>query len=87
MFVFHPDERFFPSSPLHPLTLDDVARRDVTTPAALAEWLGTVNARVARYEALSREEKLALATVHWRAYDNHDAEERGVGLDHRGLAE
>lgn len=75
-FVFHPDERYLPTSPLFPLALDEVPQGDVKTPAALEEWLGTVNARVARYDRLSRQEKLALATVHWRVYETHDADGR-----------
>jgi hypothetical protein len=73
VFVFHPHERFFPTSPLFPLELDDVPRSAVRTSAALAEVLGTVDSRVARYQRLSLSEKLSIATVHWRVYHTHDA--------------
>jgi hypothetical protein len=74
VFVFHPHERFLPTSPLFPLELDDVPRAEVRTPASLAEVLGTVDSRVARYLRLSFEEKLAIATIHWRVYHTRDAD-------------
>jgi hypothetical protein len=74
VFVFHSQERFFPTTPLFPLELDDVPRTDVRTPAALAEVLGSVDGRVARYERLSLAEKLSIATVHWRVYQTQDAD-------------
>lgn len=79
-FVFHPDEPYFPTSPLFPLALDRAAAQSLgqpteswealqaLTPAALDEQLGTVAARVARYDKLSPAEKLSLATIHWRVY-------------------
>ncbi len=74
VFVFHSQERFFPTTPLFPLELEAVPRSDVRTPAALAEVLGSVDARVARYERLSLAEKLSIATVHWRVYHTQDAD-------------
>jgi hypothetical protein len=78
VFVFHPDERYFPTSPLFPLDLDDVPRRAVTTARALEEGLGTVSDRIARYERLTRIEKLGLATIHWRVYRTHDIDGEGI---------
>ena len=79
VFVFHPDERDFPASPLFQLQLDAVPQRVVTTAAALAEHLGTADARIARYEGLRRDEKLALAAVYWRVYATRDLE-GGAGI-------
>lgn len=70
-FVFHPDERYFPVSPLYPASW-----RSAMTPAAddrsLIEHLGNPQQRLAAYDRLSSGEKLAVAAVIYRvAQINH----------------
>jgi hypothetical protein len=60
VLVFHPDEKYFPSSPLFALTAN--------TSESAASLLGTPESRTARYEALTLDEKAKLATVYYRAY-------------------
>src|SRR6185436_12895681 len=60
VLVFHPDEKYFPCSPLFAL--------DAKSTASTATVLGTPESRTARYQALSIAEKAQLATVYYRAY-------------------
>jgi len=60
VLVFHPDEKYFPCSPLFSLTQN--------TSESAATLLGTPESRTARYEALTISEKAKLATVYYRAY-------------------
>jgi len=60
VLVFHPDEEYFPCSPLFAL--------DPTASDSVAGQLGTPESRTARYQALTMEEKAKLATVYYRVY-------------------
>jgi hypothetical protein len=60
VLVFHPEEKYFPCSPLFALATTDTA--------SLAALLGTPDSRTASYEALSIEEKAKLAKVYYRVY-------------------
>jgi len=60
VLVFHPDEKYFPCSPLFAL--------DAKSTASTAAVLGTPESRTARYQALSIAAKAQLATVYYRAY-------------------
>jgi len=64
VLVFHPDEEYFPSSPLFPLD-DALPGSDRENRVSL---LGTVRSRVRSYRALTPGEKAELATVYYRAY-------------------
>lgn len=77
MLVFHQAEKYFPTSPIFPLTEDAhivpvdgrprLLQRGLSAAGAL-ERLDTAEARRRRYEALTLREKSALSTVFYRAY-------------------
>jgi len=60
VLIFHPDEQYFPTSPLYPLNTEKLASPLST--------LGTPESRIAAYRSLPLAEKEKLATVFYRAY-------------------
>jgi hypothetical protein len=60
VLVFHPDEEYFPTSPLYPLNTERTA--------APLSSLGTPESRIEAYRSLPLAEKEKLATVFYRAY-------------------
>ena len=74
VLVFHPEEMYFPCSPLFALATRDSA--------SIASLLGTPESRTARYEALSIEEKAKLATVYYRAYRLHRTPYEAIVLEY-----
>lgn len=76
LFWFHPDEQYFPCSPLFPFELDRKAEEDGD---ALLARLGSADGRVERYRSLDDAGRLKLARVFYRAYERGDeAQERVV---------
>ena len=68
VFIFHPDEQYFPISSMFPMTLGtDLDSAPVPTSGA-REQLGRAAERAARYDALPKETKLALAAVGFRVF-------------------
>src|SRR5687767_8916910 len=65
VLVFHPSERYFPTSPLFPL---ERQLSDADTGASIASRLGTTDERRAYYEGLTVPQKAGLSTVYYRAY-------------------
>jgi hypothetical protein len=67
--LFHPQEEFFPTSPLFPTELEPEAwdAPDDAVGSTLSR-LGTARMRTERYRGLSLEEKAGVATVYYRAY-------------------
>jgi hypothetical protein len=63
--VFHPNERYFPISPLFPV---DPQRQVWLGDAALAELLATPQARQSEYDHLSRDEQLSRASLAYRVF-------------------
>lgn len=73
--VFHPDESYFPMSPLFTIEsqphLNAMVAQSFPWRSRQAYWkeaLGTQEMRRVRYGAMTLEEKLALATVYFQAY-------------------
>ena len=67
VLVFHPEERFFPTSPLFQLADDEqIPHEPARTPRAAVDLLGTPQGRREQYLALTLPEKLGLATVYYR---------------------
>jgi hypothetical protein len=67
ILVFHPDEKYFPASPLFPV--ESRTGADSTLgPESFVSLLRTPEARIDDYKALTNEEKAGLATVYYRAY-------------------
>ena len=60
VLVFHPDEQYFPCSPLFAL--------DPGASGSVASQLGSPESRTSRYQTLTTAEKAKLATVYYRAY-------------------
>lgn len=75
--VFHPDERYYPTSPLVDLS-SFVANAE---PRDAESWqsLGSLSARLATYDALPVESKLQLASVFYRVRDASADESRTPG--------
>jgi hypothetical protein len=65
VLVFHPSEKYFPTSPLFPL---ERQRSAADTDASIASRLGTADERRAYYEGLTVPQKAGLSTVYYRAY-------------------
>jgi hypothetical protein len=65
VLVFHPEENYFPTSPLFPLDLATDEASAAQSPAAL---LGTASSRRERYQALTMPQKAQISTVYYRAY-------------------
>jgi len=82
VLVFHPDEDFFPTSPIYPL--EAASRGDAAEAAEefgdgelsradALRLLGTAEQRREAYRALSQREKSRLATVYYRVDERDDA--------------
>ena len=69
VLVFHPEERYFPTSPLFPIE-SELKGIDAALPQT---QLGTPETRTAFYETLPLEEKAKIATVYYRAYPAHNS--------------
>jgi hypothetical protein len=67
VFIFHPEEQYFPISSTFPLTLGNSSTKDVAD-SSPREQLGSAAERAARYTALPNETKLALAAVGYRVF-------------------
>jgi hypothetical protein len=63
VLVFHNDEKFFPVSPLFPITKAPTSDKE-----KMLLRLGTTESRTAAYLEMSLAERAKLATVHFRAY-------------------
>jgi hypothetical protein len=74
--LFHPDERYFPCSPVFPL--DGEHNRGISGQARL----GTAEYRNASYLALSLEEKAELARVYYRVRYLRQGPEEGLIIDY-----
>jgi hypothetical protein len=74
VLVFHPEEQYFPTSPLFPLSTE-------TTESRLSS-LGTPQSRIQDYRSLPLTEKGKLATVFYRAYPASVSDEPVVVLEY-----
>ena len=81
VLVFHPDEQYFPTSPLFALenAAGVIEQFDADT---AVEQLGMPEARIARYRALTPREKAGLATVYYRAYRGRSDTDQVVVLEY-----
>jgi len=82
VLVFHPDERFFPCSPL--FQLDSAASRldtGSTSRDEILKVLGTPETRKENYLSLTLQEKADIATVYYRAY-RVEGDRREVVIDY-----
>jgi len=68
VFIFHPDEQYFPISSTFPMTIESDSASDLAATHGAREQLGSAAERAARYGALSKETKLALAAVGFRVF-------------------
>jgi hypothetical protein len=74
VLVFHPEEKYFPTSPLYPLSSHSTQSR--------LSLLGTPESRIGAYRALTLAEKEKLATVFYRAYPARVSGEPVVVLEY-----
>lgn len=68
VLIFHPDEQYFPISSTFPLTLGNASGDETADAPGAREQLGRAAERAARYAALPRETKMALAAVGYRVF-------------------
>jgi len=68
VFIFHPDELFFPISSTFPMLLGTDRDSDTVASSLAREQLGRAGERAARYAALPHESKMALAAVGYRVF-------------------
>ena len=74
VLVFHPDEQYFPTSPLFPLNTE--------TSKSPLSTLGTPESRIEAYRKLPLAEKGKFATVFYRAYPARVSDEPVVVLEY-----
>jgi hypothetical protein len=74
VLVFHPEEQYFPTSPLFPLTTESRKSQLFS--------LGTPKSRIQAYRSLPLAEKGRLATVFYRAYPARISDEPVVVLEY-----
>jgi hypothetical protein len=74
VLVFHPEEEYFPTSPLYPLSTGSANSR--------LALLGTPESRIGAYRTLTLAEKEKLATVFYRAYPARVSGESVVVLEY-----
>ena len=65
VLVFHPEENYFPTSPLFPL---DLATDEASAAQSPASLLGTASSRREQYRRLTMAQKAQISTVYYRAY-------------------
>jgi hypothetical protein len=68
VFIFHPDEQYFPISSMFPMMLGTDLESDTVATSGAREQLGRAAERAARYAALTHETKMALAAVGYRVF-------------------
>lgn len=66
VFIFHPEEQYFPISSTFPMTIESDS--EYATTRGAREQLGRAAERAARYDAFPKEAKLALAAVGFRVF-------------------
>jgi hypothetical protein len=76
--VFHPDEHYFPVSPLFPIDLHRQMREDGVTVAELR----TPDERLRAYGALSRQEQIAEAALEYRVFASGAGERHRVAVEY-----
>jgi hypothetical protein len=77
--VFHPDEQYFPVSPLFPI---DPHQQPVAGDRAVTEDLGTPVERLRRYEQLRREDQFAQAALAYRVFPTIVAGRQRIAVEY-----
>ncbi|MBY0493893.1 MAG: hypothetical protein K2Y23_06730 [Cyanobacteria bacterium] len=80
-FIFHPDEKYFPVSPLYPASLT-TAMTLAADDRSLIEQMGNPRQRLAAYEQLTMGEKLAAATVLYRVAPINHGDHQDVVVEY-----
>ena len=82
VLVYHPDEQYLPIGSLFPLRLDEPSEPRAMDGSSVSGGLASVGDRVAQYEALPRDAKLALASVGYRVFSRVDRGETEVIVEY-----
>jgi hypothetical protein len=68
LFIFHPDEQYFPVSSAFPMTLEDDVDAEMMASSGAREQLGSPEERAERYVALPHQKRVSLAAVGYRVF-------------------